>query len=83
MNECLWSIGGILLTGKGRSHLIDKRFSVKNNIFFTLKGFMFRTEQSIIGLTQNLITGKMQLNTKNNIGMSSCSLWNPTSNQFE
>jgi len=38
---------------------------------------MFRIEQSIIGLTQYLITGKTQLNTENNISMSYL-LWYPT-----
>ena len=49
----------MLLKGEGRSHLIDKRSSVKKTYFFTVKGLMFRTEQSMIGLTQDLITGKM------------------------
>jgi len=67
----------MLLTGKARSHLTDKRSSVQKKNF-TLNGFMLRTEQSIIGLTQDLITGEMQLNIENN--MSLYLLWNSTSN---
>lgn len=57
----------MLLTGKARSRLTDKRSSVKK---ITLNDFMLRTEQAIIGLTQDLITGKMQLNIENNISLS-------------
>jgi hypothetical protein len=70
MNECVWSVGGILLIADGRSHLIDKKSSVKKTFFFAVKGFMFRTERSLIGLTEDLITGKMQLNAANTISMS-------------
>jgi hypothetical protein len=52
----------MLLICEGRSYLIDKR-SLRH--FFTLKGFRFRIEHSIKGLTQDLNTGKRKLNSEN------------------